>query len=76
VDREIGITVYAFDKTMAIKLGFEDYASKYGRLQNVLGYLRTRSDNSDLSSIDLINLDRIVINPVRTESPGANHKEV
>jgi len=29
VDREIGITIYAFNKIKEIKLGYENYADKY-----------------------------------------------
>ncbi len=76
VDREIGITVYAFDNAKAIKLGYEDFSSKYGRLKHVLGYLKTRPNASDFDSIDLVNLDRIVINPATSEPSAADHKEV
>jgi len=76
VDREIGITIYAFDNNKAIKLGYEDFPTKYGRLKNVLGYLKSRPHDSDFDSIDLVNLDRIVINPARSEPSAADHKEV
>jgi len=76
VDREIGITVYAFENARAIKLGYEDFAGKYGRLKNVLGYLKARPNDPDFESIDLVNVDRIVINPVRSEPSAADHKEV
>ena len=35
-----------------------------------------REDFSHLESIDLNNLNRIVINPIRIESPAEDHKEV
>jgi cell division protein FtsQ len=76
VDREIGITVYAFEKAQAIKLGFKDYPTKYGRLKHVLGYLKARPHTADFDSIDLVNLDRIVINPVKSKPSGTDHKEV
>jgi hypothetical protein len=42
----------------------------------VLGYLKTRPNDSDFESIDLVNVDRIVINPARSEPSAADHKEV
>lgn len=76
VDREIGLTVYADDNARTIKLGYEDYPSKYGRLKNVLGYLKTRSQASAFNTIDLVDVDRIVVNPSGKEPPSAAHKEV
>ncbi|MBN1930064.1 MAG: FtsQ-type POTRA domain-containing protein [Desulfobacterales bacterium] len=64
VDREIGITIYAFEHSKAIKLGYNDYPSKFKQLKNVLFYLKKRSDFSDFDSIDLNNLNRVVINPI------------
>ena len=64
VDREIGITIYAFEHPRAIKLGYNDYPRKYNRLKNVLFYLKKRSDFSDFDFIDLNNLNRVVINPI------------
>ncbi len=76
VDREIGLTVYAFDRIKAIKIGYDDYTNKYAKLKNVLLFLKKGDDFSHLESIDLNNLNRIVINPIRIESPAEDHKEV
>lgn len=76
VDREIGLTVYAFDRIKAIKIGYDDYKGKYAKLKNVLLFLKKREDFSHLESIDLNNLNRIVINPRRIESPAEDQKEV
>ena len=76
VDREIGLTVYAFDRIKAIKIGYDDYPGKYAKLKNVLLFLKKRDGFSHLESIDLNNLNRIVINPIRIESPAEDHKEV
>lgn len=78
VDREMGLTIYMPDYEMpdyesgrvkAIKLGYNDYPDKYDRLKNVLFYLNKKSCFSDFDSIDLNNLNRIVVG---VES----HKEV
>lgn len=76
VDREIGLTVLAFDQPRTIKLGFDDYTSKYRRLKSILTYLRQTRVVPDFDSIDLNNLERVVITPVGAVSPPTVHKEV
>lgn len=62
VDREIGVTIYAFNKIKEIKLGYENYADKYDLLKKVLLYIKNINDFQDLVSIDLNNFNRIVVN--------------
>ena len=76
VDREIGITLYAFDGEKSIKLGYNNFSGKYNRLRNVLYYINKQHGFQDFESIDLNNINRIVINPIRIESPAIDHKEV
>jgi len=76
VDREIGLTVYAFDKSKAIKLGYSDYPDKLKSLQNILFHIKGRHELVDFQTIDLKNLNRIVVNPVRGGSLDSDHKEV
>lgn len=68
VDREIGLTLYAFDRIKTINLGYDDYNGKYHMLANLFSYLKRQPSVSDFDRIDLNNLDRVVVNPVRTES--------
>ncbi|MBL7178716.1 MAG: FtsQ-type POTRA domain-containing protein [Desulfobacterales bacterium] len=72
VDRDIGLTIYAPDfesgLIKAIKIGYHDYPSKYAGLKDVLVYLKKRPEFSQLESIDLNNLNRIVVQPARIES--------
>ena len=75
VDREIGITLYAFNGIKAIKVGYNNYPDKYERLKNVLFYMEKGDMFLDFDTIDLNNLDRIVVNPVRLESPAMDYKE-
>ena len=70
VDREMGLTIYAFDHIKEIKIGYNDYPSKYAMLKDVLFYLEKEGGFSQLESIDLNNLNRIVVNPVKLESVG------
>jgi cell division protein FtsQ len=80
VDREIGLTLhasyYASGRVRAIKLGYDDYQSKYLMLKNILFHLQERKSVPDFDSIDLNNVNRIVVNPVKIESSAGNHKEV
>jgi cell division protein FtsQ len=76
VDREMGLTIYAFDRIKEIRIGYHDYANKYDRLKNILVHLKKRRGFSHLESIDLNNLNRIVVHPATMESPAQGHKEV
>jgi cell division protein FtsQ len=76
VDREIGLTLYAFDQIKAIKLGYNDYVRKYEKLKVVLLHLSAKDDYSGFDSIDLNNINRIVISPAKHKSPAKDHKEV
>lgn len=76
VDRQAGLTVFPMDKGKTIRLGFDDYPDKYTRLARVLDHLKLRRDFSDFESIDLNNPDRIVVHPLRIESPNSQSKEV
>jgi len=65
VDREIGITIYAFNKIKEIKLGYKNYADKYDLLKKVLLYIKNINSFQDLVSIDLNNFNRVVVNLAR-----------
>lgn len=76
VDRDIGLTVFAFDKT--IKLGYNNYPDKYEKLEKVFYHVKNGQDFSDFETVDLNNLSRIVIRPAANpaEEPEAYKKEV
>lgn len=76
VDPELGITLYAFDETKAIILGYNDYPGKYRTLEKVFSYLKQSPGISDFTQIDLNDRDRVILHPVRDESAAGNHKEV
>jgi cell division protein FtsQ len=76
VDREMGLTIYAFDHIKEIKIGYNDYPNKYAMLKDVLFYLEKDGGFSHLESIDLNNLNRIVVNPAKIESAEKGRKEV
>ena len=68
VDRQIGLTIYAFDPGKTINLGYSDYAGKYRMLANLFSYLKRHRSISDFDRIDLNNLKRVVVNPIKRES--------
>lgn len=69
VDREIGLTLYAaFNRVKEINLGFDDYADKYHVLANLLAYFKSHHSLPDFDRIDLNNLNRVVVNPIKFES--------
>ncbi|MBU1399315.1 MAG: FtsQ-type POTRA domain-containing protein [Proteobacteria bacterium] len=76
VDRDIGLTVFAFDKT--IQLGYNNYPDKYERLEKVFYHAKNGRDFSDFETVDLNNLGRIVIRPAANpaEEPEEYKKEV
>ena len=76
VDKDIGLTIYASNSLGALKLGYDDYPSKYKRLQEVLFYLKKNQNIPILNSIDLNNPNRIVVNLNQEKQPAAGHKEV
>jgi len=76
VDKDIGLTVYANNNFGALKLGYDDYPSKYKRLQEVLFYLKKNQKIPILNSIDLNNPNRIVVNLNLKNKPATGHKEV
>jgi cell division protein FtsQ len=69
VDRQMGLTVHAFERGKTINLGYSDYAGKYRMLSSLFSYLKRHRSISDFDHIDLNNLQRVVVNPIRIESP-------
>ena len=76
VDKDIGLTVYANNSLGELKLGYDDYPSKYKRLKEVLFYLKNNQNIPELKSIDLSNPNRIVVNLNLDKPPATGHKEV
>jgi cell division protein FtsQ len=63
VDPEMGLTLFGFESGMAIKLGFGDFESKLNRLRDMISYLRRGAELSRVGSVDLNDLDRVVVRP-------------
>jgi hypothetical protein len=76
VDREIGITLEAFKQIKTIVLGYHNYPLKYAMLKNILKYRKQKRNFPDFDRVDLNNVNRIVVNPIRLKTPGGDQKEV
>lgn len=62
-DPEMGLTLFGFEKGVAIKLGFGDYESKFNRLRDMMTYFRQGEALLDVECIDLNDLERVVVRP-------------
>jgi cell division protein FtsQ len=71
VDRETGITLTAGGPVPSIRIGYGNYPIKFQRLQRVLAYLKQQVPAGELASIDLTDINRIVITPRVKEAPPA-----
>ena len=81
VDRELGITIFVTtsgtEHLKKIKLGYYDYPEKFNKLEKVIFFLKENPVFSDFNSINLVNLSRIVVNPVIVEPSSCNiEKEI
>lgn len=66
VDGETGISLETRNGPTTVRLGFQDYAAKYGVLRRLLAYLAQRGPGGwrDMATVDLSNLERIVVEPL------------
>ena len=66
VDSETGITLQTRRGPKTVKLGFQDYTRKFAVLRRLLAYLEQHRPGiwRELDTVDLNNLDRIVVEPV------------
>ena len=69
VDRELGITVLAFDEGKSIRLGYDDFASKFRLLADLLTFLKSQPSLMDFERIDLTDANRVIVNPAKAELP-------
>ncbi len=69
VDRELGLTLIAYAENRAIRLGYNDYPAKYHLLRDLLAFFRTQPNVADFERIDLTDMNRVIVNPIRAEIP-------
>ncbi len=67
VDRELGITLTAFDEGAAVRLGYDDFPAKYRLLADLLQFFKAHPQAVDFDRIDLTDVHRVIVNPVKTD---------
>ncbi|RJQ62691.1 MAG: FtsQ-type POTRA domain-containing protein [Desulfobacteraceae bacterium] len=75
VDRDLGLSIEAFGNGTVIKLGYHDYPEKIRSLGRILAYCRQADTFNKLRWIDLNDLNRIVVNPLRDAAENGDKKE-
>ncbi len=75
VDRDTGLSLYTSAWVREIRLGFDSYPRKYQGLKKVLLDLKKRAI-SKIESVDISDMERIVVNPVKSKSLARDDKEV
>ncbi len=73
VDRDMGITVVAGNPAVSVRLGFDKYSEKLARLDYVL--TMDVAEGAALRAVDLLDLDRVVVQPVKKEPPPKGKKK-
>jgi cell division protein FtsQ len=69
VDRELGLTLVAYAEGRAIRIGYNDYPAKYHLLRDLLGFFRAEPRVADFERVDLTDMNRVIVNPVKAELP-------
>ncbi len=64
VDADTGLSITAFEPTVKVALGWDDYSGKMARLKQVM-YDLAREKGLTASAIDLTKPDRVVVKPVQ-----------
>lgn len=75
VDREIGLTLVAFNQPLVVRLGYRDYPAKYEVLTRLLNHFNARQTTKTIDWIDLNDPQRIVMN-LKVELIQKKDKEV
>jgi cell division protein FtsQ len=65
VDRELGLTLVAFDAAKAIRLGYDDYVFKYRLLADLMAFFKNQTAVADFDRIDLNDINRVIVNPAK-----------
>ena len=80
-DPALGLTLFLTDDRQpegyrTVVLGFEDFDEKYATLERIDTYLQKNRHDIGFKSIDLSNLNRIIVHPVEAGAPEDARKEV
>jgi cell division protein FtsQ len=69
VDRELGLTLVAYEESRVIRIGYNDYPAKYHLLRELLAFFRDQPKVADFERIDLTDMNRVIVNPIKAELP-------
>ena len=61
VDKDIGITINAFDPITKIKMGYNNYPQKMKNLKKMFFYAKQNKIFSNIKAIDLNTLNKVVV---------------
>jgi len=80
-DPALGLTLFLSDERQpggyrTVVLGFGDFDEKYAALERIDAYLRKNGHEAGFTSIDLNNLNRIIVHPMETGAAQDARKEV
>ena len=80
-DPALGLTLFLGDERQpggyrTVVLGFGDFDEKYATLERIDAYLRKNGHEAGFTSIDLNNLNRIIVHPMGTGTAQNARKEV
>ena len=80
-DAALGLTLFLMDEHRpqtyrTVMLGFDGFDEKYATLKRIDAYLKKNQRYAGFRSIDLNNLNRIVVHPITTGTAAETRKEV
>lgn len=74
-DPETGLTLVVAESGQRIRMGYGHYPEKLRRLANLKQRLEAGNDMHDFASIDVSDLERIVVAPVQTPPSGSGETQ-
>ena len=80
-DAALGLTIFLDEGRLprgyrTVMLGFGDFEEKYATLQKIDAYVAKNPQFAGIQSIDLKNLNRIIVHPMATVAADSDRKEV
>jgi cell division protein FtsQ len=75
-DPETGVTLCIFDDKKTVRMGYQNYPEKLERFKEILFSTAHMEQFDDADFIDLVELDRIVVAPIKAGQGSVKNKEV
>ncbi len=74
VDRDLGLTLTMDGSIKSVFIGYQEYESKYRKIEEVINFIKTSEQFSDIEAMDISSLNRVVIRPSVMLSSSGNEK--